>query len=143
MKIAHIQKLQAHIGQPLKGHIPGFASWLNGSVKAITETGDLQLDFKVREEMLNPMGNMHGGAIAAVIDEILGFQLFLKAPEETAYVSMTMNIDFLRAARPGEVLTAIPEVIRIGNKIANVSCVIVNVAGKRVAQGTSNFMRVQ
>ena len=142
MKTEYIQQLQGHLQGPISGKVPGFGGWLNAKIAEIDATGTLELDFTVREEMLNPMGVLHGGAMAAFIDEVLGFQLFLKTPDDASYVSMTMNIDFLRTARVGEVLRAIPEVIRIGKRTANVRCVLLNQAGEQVAQGVSNFMRV-
>lgn len=142
MKIDYIKKLQTNIGQKMGEHLPGFGSWLNGAVNAINDEGDIEIAFEVRENMLNPMGAIHGGAIAAIIDEILGFQLFLKSAEDTAYVSMTMNIDFLKAAKAGETIIGIPQVIRIGKRTANVTCVLKNEKGDLVAQGVSNFMRV-
>lgn len=142
MKKTYIEQLKGAVGQPLQAHMKGFGQWLNPTLMSISEEGDLQLAFTVREEMLNPMGALHGGAVAAIIDEVLGFQIFLQSAEDAAYVSMTMNIDFLRAAHVGEVLTGIPTVQRIGSKTANVTCVIQNAAGKVVAQGVSNFMRV-
>ena len=142
MKTKYIQMLQKNIGGSMKGKIAGFGAWLDGRVSKISEAGDLEMEFVVREEMLNPMGNLHGGAVAAIIDEILGFQLFLKSEEDSVYVSMTLNIDFLRAATAGDVITAIPQVVKSGRKIANVTCVLKNTVGKEIAQSTANFMRI-
>lgn len=142
MELEYIKQLQNSLGEPMGEHMAGFGAWLNGRVVAVSDEGDMVMQFTVREDMLNPMGNMHGGAVAAVVDEILGFQIFLKSEKGAAYVSMTMNIDFLAAAKPGDVITATPKVMRIGRKTANVTCLLTNEAGKLIAQGTSNFMRV-
>lgn len=142
MKVDYIKKLQNNIGEQLGQHLPGFGAWLDGKIVAINEEGDVEIEFEVRENMLNPMGAIHGGAVAAIIDEILGFQLFLKSPENTAYVSMTMNIDFLRAAKAGDRIIGVPKIVRIGKRTANVSCILKNEEGKTIAQGVSNFMRV-
>jgi acyl-coenzyme A thioesterase 13 len=142
MKTEYIKMLKANKGAKLGDKLPGFGGWLNGAVSEINEEGDIQVEFEIREEMLNPMGSLHGGAVAGIIDEILGFQLFLKSAEDAAYVSVSMNIDFLRAAKVGEVITAIPQIVRIGRLIANVKCELHNAAGKIVAKGGSNFMKV-
>lgn len=142
MKTTYIEQLKGAVGQSLKPHMKGFGQWLNPSLVSISDEGDIQLAFTVREEMLNPMGALHGGAMTAIIDEVLGFQIFLKSAEEAAYVSMTMNVDFLRATRVGETLIGIPTVQRIGSRTANVTCVIQNEEGKVAAQAVSNFMRV-
>lgn len=142
MKTDYIKKIQGNIGVKMGGYLPGLGGWLNVAVSKINDEGDVEIEFEVREEMLNPMGNIHGGAVAAMIDEILGFQLFLKSAEDAAYVSMTMNIDFLRAAQAGDTITAIPNIVRIGKRTANVNCVMKNADGKVMAQGGSNFMRI-
>jgi uncharacterized protein (TIGR00369 family) len=142
MKTEFVERLKGAKGLPLREHLKGFGQWLNPTLVDISDLGDLTLAFEVREDMLNPMGALHGGAMAAIIDEVLGFQIFLQSAEDAAYVSMTMNIDFLRAAFVGETLIGLPKVQRIGSKVANVTCVIQNEAGKVVAQAVSNFMRV-
>lgn len=142
MRVSYIEMLQKNIGTSMKGKIAGFGSWLDGKISKITDEGDLEMEFVIREEMLNPMGHIHGGAIAAIIDEILGLQLFIKSEEESAHVSMTLNIDFLKAAQMDETITAIPQVTRIGRKTANVTCLLKNADGAKIAQASSNFIRV-
>lgn len=142
MKTDYIQQIRENIGQPMSEYLPGFGAWLNGAVTAIDEEGHIQLAFTVRENMLNPMGAIHGGAVAAIIDEVLGFQIFLKSEEGAAYVSMTMNVDFLKAAKTGDIITGFPKVVRIGRRTANVRCDLRNQKGELVAQGVANFMRV-
>lgn len=142
MKTDYIQQLRENLGQPMSEYLPGFGAWLNGAVTAVNDEGDIKIDFEVRENMLNPMGAIHGGAVAAIIDEVLGFQIFLKSDPDAAYVSMTMNVDFLKAAKVGDIITGIPKVVRIGRRTANVSCVLQNQNGQLVAQAVSNFMRI-
>ena len=73
MKKEYISLLQSNIGKNMGSKLPGFGGWLNAKIRSMNENGDVQLDFEVREDMLNPMGNIHGGAMAGIIDEILGF----------------------------------------------------------------------
>lgn len=142
MKESQIKRLQGAVGQHIGKELKGLGGWLNGRIVEVSDEGAVVMAFEVRENLLNPMGAIHGGAIAAIMDEMLGFQLFLKSAEDAAYVSMTMNIDFLRAATLGDEIIARPEVIRIGNRTANVTCGLFNSQGKLLARGTSNFMRV-
>lgn len=142
MKADYVKQISENLGQPMSEYLPGFGAWLNGAVTAINAEGDIEIEFEVRENMLNPMGAIHGGAVAGIIDEVLGFQIFLKSDEDAAYVSMTMNVDFLKGANAGDIITGIPQVIRIGKRTANVRCVLQNQHGQLVAQGVANFMRV-
>jgi len=142
MKTDYIKQIRENLGQPMSEYLPGFGAWLNGAITAINETADIEITFKVRENMLNPMGAIHGGAVAAIIDEVLGSQIFLKSDKEANYVSMTMNIDFLKAAKVGDMITGIPEIIRVGRRTANLRCMLQNQKGELIAQGVANFMRV-
>lgn len=142
MKTDYIDMLKANIGKKMGDRLPGLGGWLDGAVSKINDTGDIEVEFEVREDMLNPMGNIHGGALAAIIDEVLGFQLFLQSDKDAAHVSMTMNIDFLRPAQLGQIITGIPTVVKIGKKTANVKCELRHANGKIIALGGSNFMRV-
>lgn len=142
MKTEFINLLKQNIGKSVGGQITGFGAWLNGRIKSVTDEGDIQLDFEVREDMLNPMGTMHGGALAAIIDEILGMQLFAKSKEDAAFLAINIQVDFIKAVRLGETLTAIPNVVRIGRRAANVNCTLVDTKGVVIAKGSSNFMRM-
>jgi uncharacterized protein (TIGR00369 family) len=142
MKTDYIEMLQANVGKKMGAQLTGLGSWLDGAVSKINDAGDIEVAFEVREDMLNPMGNIHGGAIAAIIDEVLGFQLFLQSDKDAAYVSMTMNIDFLRPAQVGQIITGVPQVVKIGKKTANVKCELRHANGKIIALAGSNFMRV-
>ncbi|MCP4440430.1 MAG: PaaI family thioesterase [Aureispira sp.] len=142
MKTEFVNLLKQNIGKTVEGHVAGFGAWLNGRIKSVTDEGNIELDFEVREEMLNPMGTMHGGALAAIIDEILGMQLFAKSDEGATYLAINIQVDFIKAVRVGETLTAIPEVVRIGRRAANVACVLVNSKGVVISRGSSNFMKM-
>ena len=142
MKTDFIKFLKEHIGMNTNEHIAGFGGWLNGSLESVSDEGDLVLNFKVREEMLNPMGTIHGGALASILDEMMGMQLFVKSGESDAYFSMNIVLDFVKNAKFGESLTAKPELIRMGRTTANLRCTLFNEKGDIVAHGSSNFLKV-
>lgn len=142
MKVEFIAFLKENIGKSTAEQIAGFGGWLNGVLKTVSDEGDIALDFTVREEMLNPMGTIHGGAMASILDEMMGMQLFIKSGENDAYFAMNIVVDFVKNAKFDEVLTAKPEVIRIGRSTANLRCTVYNQKGEIVAHGASNFLKV-
>jgi uncharacterized protein (TIGR00369 family) len=143
MKTQIIAFLKENIGKGSGEHLAGFGGWLNGKLMTISDTGDIELEFEIREEMLNPMGTIHGGALASIMDEAMGMQLFVKSGEEEAFFAMNIAVDFVKNAKFGEKLLAKPEIIRIGRNTANLRCSVYNAAGEVAAHGSSNFLKVK
>ena len=143
MKQGIIEGLRAKLGQDLKGDLLGFSAWLNFRVEALDEQGQgMCLSFEVRSEMLNPFGILHGGVLAAMIDEAMGFQLFLLSALDEQFVALNLQLDFLRGTSPGQKLYIRPSLVRKGRRIANLSCRVEDGEGKLIAQASSNFSRL-
>ncbi|MCH2043243.1 MAG: PaaI family thioesterase [Saprospiraceae bacterium] len=143
MKTEFIALLKEQEGKHLEGHhVDGFTKWLNGKLASISDTGDTKVEFEVRADMCNLFGIIHGGAISAIMDEIMGFQLFIKSEDTATYLAMNIVVDFVKSAKKGEILTAIPSVVRIGRKTANMSCELLNAQGVVIARSSSNFLRM-
>ena len=130
--------LKDFIGKQAKDTSPSpFGRWLNGTLIE-AETGRLVIDFEVREEMTNPAGIMHGGAIAGIIDEVIGMTTF-SLGKKGFYVAVNLNIDFLRPGKKGETVRTITEIIRDGKTMAHGECKMYNQEGKLIAKAASNL----
>ena len=143
MKHNVVAFLKENIGKTSSGHIAGFGAWLNAKILDVNDFGDIILEFEVREEMLNPMGTIHGGAIAAILDEAMGMQLFVKSSDEDAFFALNISVDFVKNAKLDEKLSVSTEVVRIGKNTANLKSVILNSKQEVVAHGSSNFLKVK
>lgn len=143
MKKEVIAFFKQNLGTKASEHLQGFGAWLNATIQDVNDEGDLTLEFEVREEMLNPMGTIHGGALAAILDEAMGMQLFVKSNEDDAYFALNIAVDFVKNAKFGEKLNVQTEVVRIGRNTANLKSVIRNTKNEVVAQGSSNFLKVK
>ncbi len=127
------------IGRDMSGSISPFGRWLNGIIKA-ADYGRLVADFTVREDMSNPAGVLHGGAAAGILDDLIGAMVFTLG-REFAYTSVNLNIDFLHAARTGDLVTASAEVIRAGRNIIHCEGRIVAADGKIIAKCATNLIQ--
>ncbi|MPR33215.1 PaaI family thioesterase [Salmonirosea aquatica] len=127
------------IGNDLSNSISPLGRWLNGTVRAI-DYGHISVEFTIRENMTNPMGVLHGGSAAAMMDEVVGMMVFALG-REYGYTSVNLNCDFLNAARLGEVLTANAKVIRAGRNIVHCECELVTTEGKIIAKCASNLIQ--
>ncbi|WP_420150906.1 PaaI family thioesterase [Spirosoma sp.] len=131
--------LRNRVGQPMSDSISPLGRWLRGTVRR-AEYGHLVVDFLIREEMTNPAGILHGGAAAAMLDDLIGTMVFALG-REYAYTSVNLNIDFLNAARIDEIVTATAEVVREGKNIVHCEGRIMGKDGKIVAKCTTNLIQ--
>ena len=113
--------------------------WLSGTIR-VADYGRLVADFTIREEMTNPAGVLHGGAGAAILDDLIGAMVFALG-REYAFTSVNLTIDFLHAARKGDVITATAEVIREGKNIIHCEGRIVGNTGKIIAKCATNLIQ--
>src|SRR5262245_24560851 len=91
-------RLQSCLGQKLTdGSRVNLSAWLDGRLLEIREDG-FDVEFQVREEMTNPLGLLHGGVQAAILDEVIGLTAYATNPE-ARYLSINLTIDFLGSAR--------------------------------------------
>ncbi|WP_240625573.1 PaaI family thioesterase [Spirosoma pollinicola] len=123
----------------MSGSISPFGRWLNGTIR-VADYGRLVADFMIREEMTNPAGVLHGGAGAAILDDLVGAMVFTLG-REYAYTSVNLTLDFLHAARLGEVVTATAEVIREGKNIVHCEGRIVAANGKIITKCATNLIQ--
>lgn len=129
-----------YIGQPLQGVPSEFTLWLGGILRE-AEEGHLVMDFEVRKDMTNPIGTLHGGVMAAIMDEMMGFMVFCMN-NEYLYNSINLTVDFLENGKVGDTIRASTNVIRKGNRIINAECTLHNQHGLLLARSSSNLASI-
>ena len=127
------------VGHDMSRSISPLGRWLNGTLRA-ADAGRLVADFTVRPELTNPAGVLHGGAAAAILDDLIGAMVFTLG-REYAYTSVNLNIDFLHAARSGDLVTATAEVVRAGKNIIHCEGRIMAADGKLIAKCATNLIQ--
>jgi uncharacterized protein (TIGR00369 family) len=141
MIVAHqLKLLQEHIGKEFSASPSPFMKWLNPTVIEASE-GKVTFRYVVRDEMTNPIGTLHGGITAAIVDDSIGATMFT-FNEEHFYTTLNNVIDYFSAVRPGDVILAETMVIKKGKQFVNVQCEIWNEDRTRlIARGTSNLFK--
>ncbi|AKD54639.1 PaaI family thioesterase [Spirosoma radiotolerans] len=134
-----LEFFRARIGQDMNESISPFGRWLNGTIREV-DYGRLVADFTVRTDMTNPAGVLHGGAGAAILDDLIGAMVY-SLGREYAYTSVNLTIDFLHAARMGDVVTTVAEVIREGKNIIHCEGRILASTGKIIAKCATNLIQ--
>jgi acyl-coenzyme A thioesterase 13 len=134
-----LEAFQSFIGQDMSNSPSPLGRFLNGRLINI-EMGSLTVEFTVRETLTNPMGTLHGGVAAAMMDDIVGIMVFAMG-RDYAYTSVNLNCDFLSAARIGDVLTANTYVVRAGRNVIHCEAKITNNEGKIIAKCSTNMIQ--
>lgn len=132
--------MKSFMGKEFSASPSPFMRWLNPVLKKV-ESGTLEFEYQVREEWLNPVGNLHGGVTAAIIDDVLGATMF-SLNEEFFYTTINNVIDYFSVAKAGETIIAKTRIIKKGKQFVNAECEIWNAGETRlIAKGYSNLFK--
>jgi len=136
-----LAKLQSFLGKEFTESPSPFMRWLNPIVIS-AEEGQIVFQYKVRAEWLNPMGNLHGGVTAAIVDDSIGATMF--SLNEKSFITTINNaIDYFSTAKENDDIIAETKVIKRGRQFVNAQCEIWNADKSRlIARGTSNLFKI-
>lgn len=106
------------------GGLPG---WL-GIRLVDSWPGGLRAQLEVRDELLTPFRNLHGGVLAALVDHVLGTVCYPVMPPGSWAATTEFKLNYL-APVTGGILTAISEVISLTKRTAVVRISVINEPG--------------
>jgi uncharacterized protein (TIGR00369 family) len=139
MENERLKFVQGFIGKQFTGSPSPFAHWLKGKLILVEETA-VVFQFQVRKEMTNPIGMLHGGVIAAMVDDCMGVTFFILGLEYF-YPTINLNVEFFNPASEGENIIVKTQVIKRGKTVINLKADVTNENNmKLVAQATSNLV---
>ena len=109
----------------------------------LVEVGEGRAVFAVRPQEFhyNPIGVVHGGLAATLLDTAMGCAIHSLLPEGRGYTTLELKVNFVRALRSdtGEV-RAIGKVIHLGGKVATAEGSVVDKDGKLYAHATTTCL---
>ena len=88
--------------------------WLKYKLEKV-EAGYVEVSMIIREEMGNPMKQLHGGMMSMLIDEISGLS-FYTLNKGTFYTTVNLHVDFLYSVAVGDTVFSKAKVLRAGKK---------------------------
>lgn len=136
-----LQIIKSFIGKEFTASPSPFMKWLNPVVLS-AEEGQLEFQYKVRQEWLNPMGNLHGGVTAAIFDDVIGATMF-SLNEKNFIVTINNSINYFSTAKENDNIVAETKIIKRGKQFVNAECEIWNADKTRlIARGTSNLFKI-
>ncbi|MGB6500684.1 MAG: PaaI family thioesterase [Thermoplasmata archaeon] len=108
-------------------------------VASRSRAGTCTVTGRVEPRHLNINGVVHGGVYATILDTAMGASVVsVLAPGETT-ATTSLYVEFLRAAREGDTLTAVGRIQRRGRHIAFVEGELVGADGQRLSQARGTW----
>jgi len=93
------------------------------------------------EHHYNPIGLVHGGVLATLLDSAMGCAIHSKLPAGSGYATVDLNVHFVRAVtRDTPRLRCESELLHLGGRIATASGRVVDEAGKLYAHATTSCL---
>lgn len=138
-RMSGLETLQAMV----EGHLPGppIGVTLNFRLVSVSE-GEAVFEGSPGEESYNPIGSIHGGWAATILDSALACCVHTTLEKGERYTSVEMKVSFVRPIFPGKPgrLICTGRVINRGRTLAFSEATLVDEAGKVYAHGTETCM---
>ena len=108
------------------------------------EQGRVVFRLTPQEFHYNPLGSVHGGVFATLLDSACGCAVHTKLPAGVFYTSLDLSVKFLRPVSidTGEI-TAEGTVVHFGRRMALAEARILDAAGKVYATASSSCLIMQ
>ncbi|EYS63755.1 hypothetical protein K004_1301 [Acinetobacter baumannii 16553_8] len=140
MKMTALDFLKAMI----EGHIPP-ASISKTIPMQPTEISEGSVTFKAQADHnhLNPLGGVHGGFAATVLDSVTGCAVHTMLPAGVGYGTIDLNVKMCRPLPQNQVLIATGKVINLSKNLGISEGKITDEEGKLYAYATATCMIIR
>jgi uncharacterized protein (TIGR00369 family) len=119
---------------------PPLASTLGFGALTV-EPGRVVVELEPAEFHLNPLGTMHGGVIAALLDTACGCAVHSLLPAGVGYSSLDLSTRFLRPVTPRTgPIRCVGTVLNQGRRTATAEASLLDGEGRLLAHATSTCM---
>ena len=141
-QIAHLNGLQ-QMQAMLRGELP-YAAIAKTLDFLIVDVGDGTATFQgtPRAEHLNPMGTVHGGWFATLLDSALGCAVHTMLTPEETYTTLELKVNLVKGLKPGQPqrVRAIGRVRHRGRQTVTAEADLVGPDGKLYAHASTTCL---
>ncbi|WP_216855980.1 PaaI family thioesterase [Acidisphaera sp. S103] len=124
------------------GSVPGapIAALVGLSIDAVEE-GRVVMRLTPAEYHYNPIGTMHGGILATLLDSVMGCAVHARLPEGRAYTSLEIKVNYVRAVTvaSGE-LSAEGNAVHVGRRSAVAEGKVLDAKGRLCAAASTTCL---
>ena len=119
---------------------PPIALLLGFDIAEVAE-GRVVFTAETGEHQYNPIGVVHGGLAATLLDSAMGCAVHSRLPAGRGYTTLEIKVNYVRAIkRESGPLRAIGTVVHMGGKTATAEARLLDREGRLVAHGTTTCM---
>ncbi len=90
--------------------------------------------------MTNPMGSVHGGIAATLLDTVMGCAVHTVLDDGESYTTTDLHVHYVRGVNPGKTIVATGTVVHRGRRLATAEGRVLDERGRLVAHGTTSCM---
>jgi uncharacterized protein (TIGR00369 family) len=102
------------------------------------DQGRVVISLDTRPDFANPLGTVHGGIAATLLDSVMGCAVHTTLPAGVSYTTLELKVNYIRAARTdGQTLVATGTIIHSGRRIATAEGRVLDQDGKLIAHATT------
>jgi uncharacterized protein (TIGR00369 family) len=112
------------------------------ALEAKPGSGRIRVQFEATRDFTNPMGNVQGGFLAAMLDDTMGPALATTFGKQEFAPTLELKVSFLRPARPGT-LIGTGWVVHRGGSVAFLQGELHDARGELIATGSATARLVQ
>ncbi len=98
--------------------------------------GILEASFSAKEDFHNTIGNIQGGFLVAMLDDLMGYALGITLPTTQFAPTANLNVSFIRSARAGN-LHGKGQILKQEGEVYHLAGKIYNEAGELLAAATA------
>lgn len=124
------------------GHVPPPpVVLLLGIEMAEAEVGRVVMRLQPGEHLYNPLGTMHGGMIATLLDSVMGCAVHSTLPQGRGYTTLEIKVNYLRTVGEATgVVSAEGQVVHAGRQAAVAEGRLTDTAGKLYATASTTCL---
>jgi uncharacterized protein (TIGR00369 family) len=124
----------------LKSPPPNIAGLL-GMVMTEVDEGRTVFTVEAKPDFSNPLGTVHGGIHATLLDSAMGCAVHSALPSDVGYTPLELKVNYVKAIRlDAGTLTAVGQVIHLGGRVATAEGRVTDEAGALLAHATTTCM---
>jgi uncharacterized protein (TIGR00369 family) len=120
---------------------PAYIGTLIGLSIEEVDYGEVTMSLHTRPDMANPLGTLHGGICATLLDSAMGCAVHTTLEAGIGYGTLELKVNYIRSVPVDNVkLTATAKTIHVGRKTATAEGRVYDPQGRLVAHGTTTCM---
>ena len=105
------------------------------------DEGRVVFSLEAKPEFANPLGTVHGGIHATLLDSAMGCAVHTTLPAGVGYTTLELKVNYVKAiSLDAGTLTCVGQVIHVGGRVATAEGRVTDSAGRLLAHATTTCL---